>query len=116
MSTMEDPLPATDANDLLQDSLGDGICRPSNSPSFYDSSRFTCEKSTSETFKNPEAKFYGAFSSYRRKLDYKYHVHYKKERQWLHDSIIEDVCTVVERSRDADPSLWTNTPLFYSIH
>lgn len=61
----------------------------------YDSSRYTCEdydKTTSETFQASEAKFYGAYAEFRKKLDYlKYHVHYRKERQWLHDSIIEDV-------------------------
>ena len=34
--------------------------------------------------------FYGAYGSLRKTLDYTYHVHYRKERQWLHDAIIED--------------------------
>lgn len=34
--------------------------------------------------------FYGAYAKVRQKLDYSYHVYYRKERQWLHDAIIED--------------------------
>lgn len=35
--------------------------------------------------------FYGAHGHLRKTLlDYNYHAHYKKERQWLHDAIIED--------------------------
>jgi len=34
--------------------------------------------------------FFGAYGHIRSQLDYTYHSHYKKERQWLHDSIIED--------------------------
>jgi hypothetical protein len=34
--------------------------------------------------------FFGAYGHLRKKLDYSYHCHYRKERQWLHDSIIED--------------------------
>jgi len=46
---------------------------------------------THETFKNlDDVGFYGAYAHIRQKLDYTYHRHYKKERQWLHDSIIED--------------------------
>jgi len=34
---------------------------------------------------------YGVYGYIRQeRLDYNYHVHYRKERQWLHDSIIED--------------------------
>jgi hypothetical protein len=37
-------------------------------------------------------KFYGAYADIRRtKIDYGYHVCYRKERQWLHDSIIVDL-------------------------
>jgi hypothetical protein len=37
-------------------------------------------------------KFYGAYADIRRtKIDYSYHVCYRKERQWLHDSIIVDI-------------------------
>lgn len=34
--------------------------------------------------------FFGAYGHLRKKLDYTYHCYYRKERQWLHDSIIED--------------------------
>jgi hypothetical protein len=34
--------------------------------------------------------FYGAYGVVRRKLDYSYHSHYCKERQFVHDGIIED--------------------------
>ena len=34
--------------------------------------------------------FYGSYANIRKKLDYTYHAHYRKERQWLHDCIIED--------------------------
>jgi hypothetical protein len=34
--------------------------------------------------------FFGAYGHLRKKLDYSYHSYYRKERQWLHDSIIED--------------------------
>lgn len=34
--------------------------------------------------------FYGAYGHIRKQLDYDYHTYYRKERQWLHDSIIED--------------------------
>jgi predicted kinase len=50
------------------------------------------KKSTEEHFSMAErdAGFYGSYANVRRKLDYSYHVHYRKERQWLHDAIIED--------------------------
>jgi Zeta toxin len=38
--------------------------------------------------------FYGSYGHIRANeslIDYTYHVHYRKERQWLHDSIIEDI-------------------------
>lgn len=37
-----------------------------------------------------KVQFLGAYAHIRRKLDYNYHVHYTKLRQWLHDSIIDD--------------------------
>jgi hypothetical protein len=39
---------------------------------------------------NVEQLFFGAYGHLRKKLDYSYHSYYRKERQWLHDSIIED--------------------------
>jgi hypothetical protein len=37
-----------------------------------------------------DTQFYGAYGHLRKCLDYNHHVHYKKQRQWLHDAIIED--------------------------
>ncbi|GKY99368.1 hypothetical protein MPSEU_000891600 [Mayamaea pseudoterrestris] len=97
--SMDDPPVMSDVDRFFQGSTS--VPSLPYSASFYDSSCFTCE-STSEMHKNIEAKFYGAFSSYRRKLDYKYHVHYKKERQWLHDSIIEDIIEGYSQDDDDD--------------
>lgn len=53
--------------------------------------RFSIQKSTEEHHKETDdTGYYGAYGSLRKKLDYSYHVHYRKERQWLHDAIIED--------------------------
>ena len=52
--------------------------------------RYSVVQSTEEQFKSTDDfRFYGAYSHDRKKLDYSYHVHYQKSRQWLHDSIIE---------------------------
>ena len=37
-----------------------------------------------------QVQYYGAYAHIRKRLDYEYHVHYKKERQWLQNSIVED--------------------------
>jgi Zeta toxin len=34
--------------------------------------------------------FFGLYGGLRKCLDYRYHAYYRKERQWLHDAIIED--------------------------
>jgi hypothetical protein len=73
-------------------------------------------KSTSETFRNHEAKFYGAYAEYRKKLDYKYHVHYKKERQWLHDSIIEDVSGIIFKFCSLLLANLRSYSIFYTCH
>jgi len=53
--------------------------------------RFSVRKSTEENHtETGDTGFYGAYGNVRKKLDYSYHVHYRKERQWLHDAIIED--------------------------
>lgn len=51
------------------------------------------KSSTEEHFRSQkdEQKFYGAYGHIRKKLDYSYHSHYQKQRQWLHDSIIDDI-------------------------
>lgn len=45
------------------------------------------------------AGFYGSYANIRKKLDYTYHVYYRKERQWLHDCIIED-CLLKHQQQD----------------
>ena len=47
--------------------------------------------STEENFKSEDMSFYGPYSHIRALLDYDYHKNYKKERQWLHDAIINDI-------------------------
>jgi len=58
-------------------------------------SRFSCCRSTEENFKCTEDEedchCFGAYGHLRSTLDYSYHCHYQKQRQWLHDSIIEDI-------------------------
>ncbi|GAX21008.1 hypothetical protein FisN_1Lu324 [Fistulifera solaris] len=51
------------------------------------------EDSTEEHFRSrdDEKRFYGAYGHIREKMDYSYHSHYQKQRQWLHDSIIDDI-------------------------
>ena len=52
--------------------------------------RFSVVASTEEHFRSTEdLGFYGAYGHIRKKLDYSYHAHYTKSRQWLHDSIID---------------------------
>ena len=48
------------------------------------------EATTEENHRSTECQFLGAYAHIRRKLDYNYHVHYTKSRQWLHDSIVDD--------------------------
>jgi predicted kinase len=38
--------------------------------------------------------FFGPYAHLRQRLDYTYHTNYRKERQWLHDAIIEDMLEV----------------------
>lgn len=38
-----------------------------------------------------KVEFRGPYAHLRKELDYTYHVHYRKERQWLQDSIVEDI-------------------------
>jgi len=63
-----------------------------------DSRRFSVLMSTEEFNKEPtdDTTQYGPYAHIRRRLDYDYHVHYKKDRQWLQDSIVED-CLVHEK-------------------
>jgi dephospho-CoA kinase len=54
--------------------------------------RFSLKQSTEQMFRETTVpyKFIGTYGHLRRKLDYEYHAHYQKQRQWLHDAIIED--------------------------
>lgn len=57
-----------------------------------DSSRFSILMSTEEFNKEPtdDTTYYGPYAHIRKRLDYDYHVHYKKDRQWLQDSVVEE--------------------------
>jgi hypothetical protein len=44
--------------------------------------------------------FHGPYAHLRKELDYSYHSHYRKERQWLQDSIIEDMLDNVPGDSD----------------
>ena len=60
------------------------------------------QKSTEEQHHSQEdVGFYGSYANIRKKLDYSYHVHYRKERQWLHDCIIED-CMLKHQRQDEE--------------
>jgi signal recognition particle GTPase len=54
--------------------------------------RFSVVQSTEQLFTRSgnDLAFYGAYAHVRKKLDYSFHAHYTKSRQWLHDSIVED--------------------------
>ena len=48
--------------------------------------------------------YFGPYAHLRKQLDYTYHTNYRKERQWLQDSIIEDMLEVEEDSGCIIPS------------
>jgi len=61
------------------------------------------KKSTEEHHSTEEDHgFYGAYANVRQMLDYSYHAHYRKERQWLHDAIIEDNLLKHQQQNDSD--------------
>jgi hypothetical protein len=79
--------------------------------------RFALKQSTEQMFREttPPFKFIGTYGHLRRKLDYEYHAHYQKQRQWLHDAIIEDSLlhehqhddwSIPVESQLPDPPLW----------
>jgi hypothetical protein len=74
--------------------------------------RFSPTKSTEEHFaatgELDENPFYGMHGHIRRLLDYSYHRHYRKERQWLHDAIIEEFLLQEESSNDEMMSAASN--------
>jgi predicted ABC-type ATPase len=62
--------------------------------------RFSIKRSTEECFESLEnGKSIGAHGHVREKLDYSYHTRYEKTRQWLHDSIIEEILHNYESAR-----------------
>ena len=52
---------------------------------------FSLLKSTEENYKSEDMTFYGLYANIRERLDHSYHSNYTKERQFLQDSIIDDV-------------------------
>jgi len=52
---------------------------------------FCSTASTEENYKSSNMTFYGSFAHIRKTLDYNYHSNYNKQRQWLQDSVIEDL-------------------------
>jgi len=56
-----------------------------------DHSRFSDCLSTEEYNAVDEPQYFGPYAHIRKQLDYTYHRHYRKERQWLQDSIIENL-------------------------
>ena len=58
--------------------------------------RFSSLISTEDQNAVAEAQFFGPYRHIRKELDYGYHKYYRKERQWLQDSIVEDMLDNVE--------------------
>ena len=53
--------------------------------------KFSPAVSTEQNNADINAESRGPYAHLRKQLDYTYHVQYRKERQWLQDSIIEDI-------------------------
>lgn len=64
--------------------------------------KFSRSISTEQYNNDEKADFRGPFAHLRKTLDYSYHCRYRKERQWLQDSIIEDI---LEADLPADLSM-----------
>lgn len=52
---------------------------------------FTTNISTEDNYRSSDMKFFGSYTHIRKMLDYNYHSNYCKKRQWLQDSVIEDI-------------------------
>lgn len=61
------------------------------------SRRFSVVASTEINNCVDDTSFYGPYAHLRETLDYDYHHNYKKERQWLQDSIVEEMLSTVKR-------------------
>ena len=58
--------------------------------------KFSTLQSTADHFRSEDdLGFYGPYAHIRKNLDYSYHSHYRKERQWLQDSIVDDLLGTV---------------------
>lgn len=54
--------------------------------------------------------FCGQYGHVRQQLDYAFHTHYRKERQWLHDAILEDSLLQHSHGFDEDQQHQTAYP------
>jgi predicted kinase len=73
--------------------------------------RFSIENDTEANFRWDGPKdlcFHGPYTHIRRTLDYKYHVCYEKERQWLQDAIIDKLINEVVVPNDCSNSSTTD--------
>ena len=82
------------------------IARQSSKRSFRKSltRRFSVEHSTDDINKattDADQQFYGPYAHIRQTLDYTYHSHYRKQRKWLQDSIIETFMENLVNGNDA---------------
>lgn len=66
--------------------------------------RFSIEQSTDDINKaatDADQQFHGPYAHIRKTLDYTYHTHYRKQRQWLQDSIIDTFMENLVNGNDA---------------
>lgn len=76
------------------------------------------QHSTEQHFKiaeNEKPQFYGAHGMLRKQLDYSYHCHYHKERQFVHDSIVEDYLETAEEKETEENSDHSTNWLIFTI-
>jgi hypothetical protein len=71
--------------------------------------RFSIIESTEKHNGVDTKEFCGPYAHLRRELDYTYHTNYRKERQWLQDSIIEDM---LDNVTDNDLCIHPTEPWF----
>jgi predicted kinase len=70
--------------------------------------RFSSAVSTEKQFQDDkDHSFYGSFAHIRSILDYNYHAHYRKDRQWFQDSI---VCDLLENVQETDACITPYEP------
>jgi len=63
---------------------------------------FSVNSSTEDNYTSKDMIFYGPNAHIRKTLDYEYHHNYVRERQFLQDSIIEDMLNVVIEDKNGD--------------